>query len=898
MRMPLYVEAPQAAAGWEEPLPIDPACTRCELHAKADGKPCMRPEGRPGGLLVVAEYPTRADAATGRPFSGAAGKHLRSLVAQWWPGPVAFDHGLRCPPGKPDALKDKHADACRAYTAQVLREVDPQRVVVLGGWAALSVLGRKPPLHALRRGVGWWLDDATYPAPSAWRPVYMLAPHAVALRNRFLAKQFEDDLKWALTAPVPTSRALRHYQTIADAGAAWCAEQALRAAGAFAFDTETSGVLHDRDFRVECLTAWVPGDDVGWTWDRAAIEDAARRAPLVALLRDAAVRKHGHNLKYDALAVWNDPLLRADITAAMDGDTRLWRKLLDGEVDARLEVAAEQVGMGGHKAEAQAAVKAVQADLAKLAAEPHQPPLKPLKNGLARTRPPYVPKVIREHVPRAILDKLNAGPGVAVPAETIQYAYRYVDPVVRARYNARDAYATALLVEHLGPRVAAKPNLARLYDEVQRPAMRALTRMERVGIGASIHAVNNFEAYLEAKLVPVRARLKQYGDINYASPVQLADLLFNRLGLPRQQTTASGADGTGAEVLEALEGKHPIISDLFELRRLSTLQNRYATGMRTFIRDDGRLHTSYLLDGAGTGRMSSADPALQNIPRVKDADGNTEGKMARDIFVARPGYTFLEADYGQLELRVAAALSGDPVMIAMFASGVDFHFQTGRMIAPVAWGCPTPQWDSMAAGTEAQKAQVDAWRSTAKAVNFQIHYDREPQYTLARKLKCSIREAEKVVEAVRGKFKLLQRRMDDALAFARKHGGVYVYWQMAEANWRALPAIMEQGDEARGRRRNAENAAWNTPVQGSAAHFATASLLPIQREFDAEGLDAELVLTVHDSIMAEVRDDQIAEAAAIMRQVMTGWDNGPVLLEVDFKTGKAWGSTTRYDAKA
>lgn len=884
-RLKLYEHAPQAATGWEEPAPLDPACTKCELHEGARTV-CMKPEanhGGVGGVLFVSEMPGKHEDSVGRPFAGPSGKYLRGLVAKHAPGvPVVFDNAVRCAPGARET-KEAHVAACRPHTAQVLRAARPTRVVALGGWGALAVLGRKPPVTHVRRGHGWWIDEALWPAPEAWVPVFFTVNPAAALRNRFVARDFESDLAWALTCEPPKPAAWGATSTLVeDAATAEAACELLRAAEWFAFDTETSGVMHDRDFRVETLTAYPRGARHGLTWDRAALEDEATCAPLRELLRDEAVRKVGHNLKYDALAVWCDPALGVFLGEGMHADTRLYRKLLEGEVSGKLEDAAEVVGMGGHKEEAQAEVDAIKRDLAKLAGAPHRPPL---KSGKARKAPD--PLALKRNagagvvVPQEALDKIWAG-----RAEPIQYAYRYLAPAVRQRYNARDALSTALLMEASEGRLAAQANLTRVWRGVMAPAMRVLTRVEKRGIRADRGAIDQFEAYLQAKIDQVEARLGAYGQINYDSPVQLRALLFDRLGLPRVKKTDSGLDSTDGGVLEALEGRHPIIADILENRRLKTLRNRYATGMRGFVRDDGCLHTTFLLDGAGTGRMSSADPNLQNIPRPKDAKGNTEGKMARDIFVARPGYVLLELDFSQLELRVAAAIAQDPVMIAMFKSGVDFHTATARLICKIAWGIEQAAWDAMT-----EEAQ-DPYRSATKSVNFGVHYGKTAA-GLARDLGCKVHEAQTILDAILGQFKVLKRTMDRTKEAAKKNGGVFAYWDGQPANWRPLYAVADQGEEASGRRNNAENAAWNTPVQGTAAHFCTASLHPVQRAWDEEGLDAHIALTVHDSILGEVRADQVDEAEALGRGVMTSWNSMGVPLVVDAKAGDRWGSLAR-----
>lgn len=1093
MRLPLYPQAPQAVVGWETERARDSSCTRCERH-EGTRNVCLQAEGKPGGLYVLFGAATRDDDNIGRPFTSQMGKYLRSRITKHWKHAIAYDNAVRCPGS---LTEQSHIDACRPYTAQLLREVRPTRIIAVGPDAAESILGRRPPVHELRRGYGWWIDEETYPDPESFVPVYVMPLPKFALTNRFIAKQFEDDLAWALTAPVPEPTMVGRYTvTVHDGATAAAAMAELR--GEVIYDTETSGVVFDKDFRIETITLWAAGSDHGFTWDRDAIENPKHRKVLVSILEN--VDTVGHNLKYDTIAVLLE--FGIDTSRRMKRDTRLSRKLLDGEVGADLENAAETVGMGGHKGEAQDALELIKKDLAKLAGEPLQ---KPLKSG--KPRKPYEPKYVqREHVPEEVLQKLRAG-----RAKTIQYAYRFMNPTVRVRYNARDAASTDLLDAQYTPRLMAKKNLVNVWEKVTLPAMQALVRIEREGVHVDRIALDMFEQYLDSKIQPLEAQLKVYGDINYDSPKQLSELLFGKLRLPRID-----GNSTDAEVLHELEGQHPIIASLLEYRHLVKVQSTNGRGARAYIRDDGRIHTTFLLDGAGclpagelvltnrgyipaekvrvgdqviahtgvprlviatcvnapseiyrvtlsnglelrttadhkylrpdgewkradalvkgelvlahslpeqwrhvkgwtafevsswgrvrnkrtgnvlalqpkgrwghlkvclhrngaqtrgtgdrkdfgvhrlvagafcigkkqvhvrhmngiawdntagnlkygtssenhrdasrhgtlskrrmrhpqlklseeivaeiratsrptaggggrwskigvsdsklaqkygvaretirdirsgkrwqseehivgaradffevsvvsvqreaaeptygatvdidhshvtggvvthnTGRMSSKNPNLQNIPSP-DRDP-VLGKMSRDIFIAPPGYMLVEADYSQLELRIAAMLSQDPVMIEMFLSGHDFHERTAQLVAPVAWN--VTDWDAL---TPELKKQ---YRRAAKSMNFQVNYDLEPAFKLGKTLGIPTRDAEKFVALVFGKFRKLKQTIDNTVAAARKHGGVFVYLDGQPANWRPLPMIGESGaDESRGRLRNASNAAWN-----------------------------------------------------------------------------------------
>ena len=841
---------------------------------------------------MIADYPGRMEDTAKRPFTGPAGRMVRAKIAELWQGPVAFDHALKCAPGNTE-VKEKHADGCRPYLATVVREVRPQRIVTLGSWATMGLLGRKVPAAQVRGAYAWWLDEETFPAPESWVPVFMLPNPLHALRNRFVMRDFVEDLTAALTGPVPPvhgyGASTRIVETPDDARAAqrWCAEAEWVTA-----DVETSGVMWESDFRVEVITFFRKHagavDTAGWTFDRDSIEDPSRCMHLQAILRDAAVRFIGHNAKYDVQALVADPLINTWVSR-LHGDTRLWRKLVDGDVVANLAVTAELVGMGGHKHEAHEAQDALEKDLAKLAAEPLQKPLKPLKNGKVRVRDPYVPTSIlaqagpRTVVPEAYLEKLRSGHAVPV-----QYAYQYMNRDVRARYNGRDALSTAYLADRYEPEIRRSPSLTNVWTNITEQAALAFARVESHGCLIDPQANAMFADYVQQKLAEVDAKLAPYfpnvPDLEAAlnSPKQLQALLFDQLKLPRLKETKTGWS-TDGKVLEKLAGLHPVPALIVERRRYSYMDSHYATGLRIHIREDGRIHTSFLIDGADTGRVSSASPNLQNIPSPENEDAPELGVMARNQFVAPPGYLLLEGDQSQIELRVAAMISQDPLMMQFFQSGQDFHMSTARLIAPLVWKISSADFDKL------PPEQRKLYRRSAKVVNFGLLYGKTAP-GLAADLGCTVQKAQQVLDAVLGTFKRLTKWIAQQLANAKRDGGVHVPWNGKPANWRNLYGIAEQGDDARGVRSNAENATVNTPIQGWAAHFTTSSIGPIQDGFDNEGLDARVILTVHDSIMVEVREDQVDEAQEIMRQVMSSHPSMGVPLVVDFKRGHAWGS--------
>jgi DNA polymerase-1 len=859
----------------------------------------MAPEGSPGGLLVLADYPSKTEDTAERPLISPAGSFVRGLVSRWWKGPVAYDTALRCAPTPlvaKDKLKEKHTEACRPYLAHTLHEVRPTRILAMGSWAAHALLGRKVPVTQVRRGVGWWIDDLDGdPDDTAlWVPVYLFHSPHLALRNTQTRALMERDVRWALEGPIPDHNfVLRTYRTVETVEDALACEAELRGAPWCVADVETSGIQFEDDFRVECITVWRPHMDPhqGWLFDRAQIEDPATRAVLLRVF--AAHRWVGANFKFDTQAIRSDPLLGLWID--IYGDTRIWSKLLHGgESSGKLAVYAEQVGMGGHKAEAADALDLARKDLGKLVQEPFLKPLKPTKKNPTGARPPYMPTHIMASqggdptVPARTLENLREG-----RAAVDSYAYRYMGAEVRGRYCARDGLATTLCAEDYHARVYAAPHLVNVWEGVQRGALKAFARMEAAGVAFDPAANHALSAYVQGQLAQVDARLAPYFPDAHTpeelakalnTPAVLAKVLFTDLKLPRVKETPTGAASTDADVLEELEGRHPIVADIREHRRYAYVDSHYGAGMRAHVRRDGRVHTEFLPDGAGTGRVSSSNPNLQNLPSP-EKEPVILGVMARNQFIAPPGYLLLSGDYSQIELRVAAMLSGDPLMTQLFVDGQDFHRATARLTAPQLLRISEAAFDLL------PEDQVKVARRRVKEVNFGLLYGKTAP-GLAEALGCTIPEAEAVMHAVLGKFSKLQAWIRSTIDSARRNGGVYAYWNGKIANWRPLPAIGEQGTDKRaiGIRRNAENAAVNTPIQGTAAHYTTASLYPIQEQFDAEGLDARVISTVHDETLVEVREAHADAAQALMREVMLSHYAGAVPLAVDFKRGVAYGA--------
>lgn len=799
----------------------------------------MRAEGEPGGVLIVGEYPVEYDDKNGRPFVGQGGRLLRYHLKAHWQGPIAIDNAIKCAP-KGTKIEGKHLDACRPYLAQVLRDVQPQRVIALGSKAIGGLLGRSVPIMSVRRGYGWLWNDGDP------LPVFFVVHPSSAQRNRFVKRWFEADLKWALTGePRLPIQYDSHALMVTTAQDAEQAVAELRAAAWSAFDCETAGVMFSDFFRVVMLATAAKGSPHAWVWDDEALNDPARLAPLRKWLRDPDVIKVGHHLKYDSLSVRCDPR----IDTAIQGygpDSLLWRKMLSSDADGRLETMEELVGMGGHKRELRGALASARKTIQR-----------ERKNNTMRL-PGFDP----------LLEE-----ACKTSADPMSYAYAFIKPKVLARYNAGDALATARLVEAMEPAFDAQASLRTVWDLIVCKANESVEQMQAWGISCSREALEAYALFLRARQNEVELRLSNY-NVDPASRDSIARLLYDDLGLKVPKETKTGKASTDKESLDALKGQHPVVDDIVEYRRISKLRSTYAESMLEHIRADGRIHPTIRLDGAGTGRTSCEDPNLQNIPRGDTA----ESKIARDVFAAPPGYVMLQLDYSQLELRIAAMLSNDPVMRQLFIDGVDFHMKTAELISQIAWGIPPSQ---------VQKRH----RSQAKMVNFGIIY-RMSAMGLAARLGCDMREAEKILDAVLGKFRVFARWAEQQIALARRTGYVWTYWNGQRARRRPLWRVADKDDRAR---INAENAAVNTPVQGSASDYCLASLVEIVDWLREDDLDARCVLSIHDALLFEVHESCLHEVAHTARGLMTQWFSDGVPLEIDIEAGPAWGSLKKWD---
>ncbi|MEX1385570.1 DNA polymerase I [Hydrogenibacillus schlegelii] len=403
-----------------------------------------------------------------------------------------------------------------------------------------------------------------------------------------------------------------------------------------------------------------------------------------------------------------------------------------------------------------------------------------------------------------------------------------------------------------------------LYREVELPLAFVLAEMELAGVAVDRATLEAYGAELDAKIAAVAEEIFRAVGVrfNLNSPKQLGEILFDKLGIPPLKKTKTGYS-TDAETLEKLAPYHPVIPKLLDYRLLTKLRSTYIDGLVAAIHDDGKIHTTFHQALTATGRLSSSDPNLQNIPvRVE------EGRKIRKAFVpSEAGFLILSADYSQIELRVLAHFSGDPKLVDAFHRDEDIHTQTAMDVFGLSREAVTP-----------------LHRRQAKAVNFGIIYGIS-DYGLSQNLGIGRKEAAAFIERYFATYPDVKRYLDEAVARARERGYV-------ETLFGRRRELSEIRDKNFARRSFAERAAMNTPIQGTAADIIKKAMLDVDRALRSAGLRARMLLQVHDELVFEVAEADAPALAALVKERMEQAARLRVPLKVEVAVGPTW-----YDAK-
>ena len=615
-----------------------------------------------------------------------------------------------------------------------------------------------------------------------------------------LVARFEAEWAGPAAAPDPAEpAAAAEYELVADIAALerWTAE--ARRLGVVAFDTETDSLDAARATVVGVSLATAPGracyiplrhgaagaggllDDGAAAPEQIPFDEAMAR--LGPLLEDPSVLKVGHNIKYDALAM----------RSARNGAVRI------APVDDTMCLSyVLEAGLHGHGLD----------ELSKLHFD-------------------------RDNIKYEDI----CGKGKA----QIPFAEA---PLERARdYAAEDADMTLRLHLRLKPELP-RAGMAAVYETLERPLIPVLAAMEANGIAVDPAILREMSADFARRLDAHAGEIHRLAgtEFNIGSPRQLGEILFDRMGLPGGGKTRTGAHATGASVLEDLAAEgHELPARVLDWRQVAKLKSTYTDALVDEIDPEtGRIHTSYSMTGASTGRLSSNDPNLQNIPVRTE-----EGRKIRTAFVAPPGHALLSVDYSQIELRLFAHIAGIDSLKQAFRDGIDIHAQTAAEV----FGVPVEGMDPMV-------------RRKAKAINFGIIYGISG-FGLARQLRCPRAEAQAYIDAYFERFPGIRAYMARTRKEAREAGFVRTLFGRKVHT----PGIR---DKNQARRAFSERAAINAPIQGTAADIVKRAMVRAPRALEKAGLCARMLLQVHDELLFEVPEAELAATAAVARETMEG----------------------------
>lgn len=597
----------------------------------------------------------------------------------------------------------------------------------------------------------------------------------------------------------PAAAPAGRYETIRTPAQLAAVVQAVRAAGTFCLDTETTAL--------EALDAELVGVALAVEEERAwyiPVAHTANDAPQLDretaleairdLLADDSLTLVGQNLKYDLTVLANYGVRSANRLT----DTMLASYLLNPAQRHNLDALAQE-----HLGYAMLSYSAVTDDAEKNFAD------------------------------------------VAVADAT--------------RYAGEDADITLRLARRLLPRLEDE-GMAALFSEVETPLIPVLVEMERTGIRVDPAVLAGLSDEFGGKLHRLEEEIHALAgeSFNIASPKQLQHILFDKLELPPVKKTKTGPS-TDQSVLERLADKHPLPEKILSYRGFAKLRSTYVDALSKLIRaDTGRVHTSFNQSVAATGRLSSTNPNLQNIPIRTE-----EGRRIRTAFVPEPGWTLLSADYSQIELRLLAHISRDPVLTEAFRTGQDVHARTAAEIFDT----------EMDAVTSEQRRE-------AKTINFGIIYGMGAQ-RLARTLRIPFKTAQEYIAQYFARYQGIKAYMDEVVASAREYG----YVTTLRGRRRYVPDLHSKSSQLLSA---AERVAINTPIQGTAADIIKLAMLAIAARLRVSGLRARMLLQVHDELLFEVPEDETDRVGALVRESMERVMPLEVPLRVDVGSGRNW----------
>ncbi len=669
----------------------------------------------------------------------------------------------------------------------------------IAGWPAVEALALKP---VDREGLLEFYQRYGF---KAWRKE--LEAELVAGGSSVAASSpglFDAEGTGAAPAVRDNSQLLRRYETVLEMAQLEAWIERLRAAPLAALDTETDSLDAMRARIVGISFAVQPGEAayVPLAHDYAGAPDQLPADTVLAMLKpwleDATAAKVGQNIKYDTHVLANHGIA----VRGWQHDTMLESYVFEAHLPHSLEKLAERhLGRKGLSYE----------DL--------------------------------------------CGKGVN------QIPFSQVDLERATTYSGEDSEMTLQVHQVLHPQLAALPGLLHVYRDIEMPVSLLLQRIERHGVLVDTAVLARQSQQLAERMLQLEQQAYEIAGqpFNLGSPKQIGEILFNRLGLPVKKKTASGAPSTDEEVLAELAADYPLPARILEHRSLAKLKGTYTDKLPLMVNPaTGRVHTNYAQAVAVTGRLSSNDPNLQNIP-IRTA----EGRRVREAFIAPPGHVIVSADYSQIELRIMAHISGDPNLTRAFAEGLDVHKATAAEVF----------------NTTVQ-AVTSEQRRYAKTINFGLIYGMGA-FGLAQSLGIDQKMARDFIERYFARFAGVKRYMDETKASAADKG----YVETLFGRRIELPEIRGGSGP---RRAGAERQAINAPMQGTAADLIKLAMIAVQAALDAGAKRTAIVMQVHDELVFEVPEDELPWVREQVPALMAGVASLSVPLLAEVGVGPNW----------
>jgi len=823
-------------------------CTACDRHLKRldkKGDPIPVPKPmvlRPTDpadkrvLLVVADNTS---------FSASITWLVRYIRQSGFGGMICIELAVKCGGGRIDEVKPNHVDACRPHVVFTHDIVKPTHILLCGTKATRSFLGETVMVQKNR--MTWQMIEYE----DGRRAACVCTVSAVdAARNYIFRKNLREEVHFLVNNDWENARRWRGVVNIvrtkkdAEKLKKWAYKGSY-----FAFDYETTGRLF-RGIEAVCIAFARHTSRQTWAIAPEAMTDKAVVEVIEELLTSPFIGKVGQNVKYDCHVTRQ---FYGFTVAPVEGCTRLMFKTLNAEGDADLNAIGMTVGIGTPKGESITELKRVVAELRKQWEAKHG--RKPNK---------------KEFEPMSV-------------------AFGELPYDVLLRRCALDTYTTSVAYAKYKVDLDNHPFLGRTYKKIVSRANEAYQNVEANGFLVSPRNIKLAARFIRNAVREAEEKLKPY---NF-DPDKTASIraFFEREGLVSPYVTGKQMlPSTAKRALKKMRSQSTAISYLLDYRANVKLLAGYIETLPYFICSDSRVHPNILLDGTRSGRLSMTDPAMQTVASHSDA-----AKMVQSIYIVPDGYTLIAIDYKTLEIFVAAMWSMDRNMLNTLESGVDFHTETAKRIAPIVWKMDPEEIEQKIKADQAESGE-SAERNISKKSIFSTIYGMGPN-TLADDLSIPVPMAKDTIKGIFKSYPGLQEKMEWAQKYARQHGEIIIPWNHKPSRVRPLPYIGYRDFIQRG---HAERGASNSPIQGWASDFCTLSTIELDQIFRrdyAHGV-AQIPLTVHDSILIECKDEYVDEIIAVAVDVMTGWPSSPLKLKVDVKTGRTWGSMSKYEKAA